>query len=112
MGPKKVHRHREVCVARQRMTQDEIEQALVSLPGWTLRDGKICRSLQFGGFTDAFAFMTRVAFEAERQDHHPEWSNVYNKVEIGLATHDAGGVTSHDIALATAIEAIHSNGWS
>ncbi len=72
--------------------------ALASLPGW--RDA-IGRSYRFADFNAAFGFMARVALMAEKLDHHPEWSNVYNRVEVVLTTHDAGGVTSLDVALAT-----------
>ena len=79
---------------------------LKHLPGkWALAtDGKsIHQSFKFGDFTEAWSFMTRIALLAEKADHHPEWSNVYNKVEITLTTHDAGGVTGRDIELAQAI---------
>jgi 4a-hydroxytetrahydrobiopterin dehydratase len=74
--------------------------------GWTLaEDGKaISRSYRFRNFRDAMAWMTRAAFEAEALDHHPEWSNVYNKVEVRLTTHDAGGLTEKDISLAERME--------
>jgi 4a-hydroxytetrahydrobiopterin dehydratase len=81
---------------------------LASLPEWSLlpdRDA-IARSLKFKDFNEAFGFMTRVALLAEKADHHPEWSNVYNKVEIVLTTHDAGGVTKRDVELALAIDEI------
>ncbi len=79
---------------------------LKTLPGkWVLaEDGKSIRQgFKFKDFTEAFAFMTRVALLAEKADHHPDWSNVYNRVEISLSTHEAGGVTERDIALAEAI---------
>jgi len=81
--------------------------ALADLPGWTFdaeRQG-IAKRFTFAGFGEAFAFMTRIAFEAEKADHHPEWTNVWNRVDILLSTHSAGGVTSKDIALAHKIEA-------
>jgi 4a-hydroxytetrahydrobiopterin dehydratase len=78
--------------------------ALEKLPGWsallTGRDA-IQRTYQFADFNAAFGFMTRVALMADKLDHHPEWSNVYNKVDVVLTTHDAGGVTSLDVELAT-----------
>jgi len=67
--------------------------------------GAITRSFQFSDFSEAFAFMTRVALLAEKMDHHPEWSNTYNKVVVTLSTHDAGGVTALDIEMAKAIDA-------
>lgn len=73
--------------------------------GWELRDDKLHRELEFDDFDAAFAFMTRVAAEAARLDHHPDWSNSYNTVVIDLVSHDAGGLTSRDQALAEAINA-------
>jgi 4a-hydroxytetrahydrobiopterin dehydratase len=84
------------------LTQDELQ----NLPGnWALAaDGKsIQQSFKFKNFAQAWSFMTHVALLAEKADHHPDWSNSYNKVEISLSTHDAGGVTKKDIALAKAI---------
>jgi 4a-hydroxytetrahydrobiopterin dehydratase len=79
-----------------------------TLPHWTLmrdRDA-IHRGWKFANFSEAWGFMTRVALLAEKHDHHPEWSNVYNRVEITLSTHDAGGLSSRDLALAHAIDAL------
>jgi 4a-hydroxytetrahydrobiopterin dehydratase len=86
-----------------RLTDAEIDAALSALPGWTRVGEGLERSFRFADFTRAFAWMTRVALLAEKADHHPEWSNVYNKVEVRLTTHDAGGITAKDIALATAM---------
>jgi 4a-hydroxytetrahydrobiopterin dehydratase len=82
-------------------------QALAGLDGWHDVPGRnaIARSIRFDGFAAAFAFMTRVALAAERLNHHPEWSNLYDRVDIVLSTHDAHGVTDRDIALAAAIDA-------
>ncbi len=82
--------------------------ALNALPHWDYDSsiGGIRRKLAFTDFAEAFGFMTRVAILAEKADHHPEWFNVYNRVEILLTTHDAGGLSSRDIALAKAIDAI------
>ena len=82
--------------------------ALAALPGWTLEaDGRaIARKFRFSTFRAAFGFMTEVAIEAEKQDHHPEWSNVYRDVTIRLTTHDAGGLTARDTRLAAAIDAL------
>ena len=79
-----------------------LEEALLGLPQWQIESGglAILRTFEFKGFDEAFAFMTRVALHAEKHDHHPEWSNVYNRVSMRLTTHDAGGVTVRDIALA------------
>ena len=79
-----------------------------TLPAWTLTPGRdaITRGFKFENFSTAWAFMARVALLAEKQDHHPEWSNVYNRVDITLATHDAGGLSDRDITLAKAIDAL------
>ena len=87
-----------------RLTDTEINTALASLPGWTRVGDGIERQYKFADFVAAFGFMTRVALMAEKADHHPEWSNVYNRVEVRLTTHDAGGITAKDVALATAID--------
>ena len=81
-------------------------QALAQLPHWREVPGRdaITRKFTFADFNRAFGFMTRAALAAEKMDHHPEWSNVYRTVEVTLATHDAGGVTEKDIALAKAMD--------
>ena len=91
-----------------RLSQAAIGTLLAELPEWTLRqDGKaITRSFKFEDFNAAFGFMTRVALYADKHDHHPEWANVYNKVEITLTTHDAGGLSVRDAAMARAIAAM------
>jgi 4a-hydroxytetrahydrobiopterin dehydratase len=83
-------------------------QALAALPHWQMVSGRdaIRREIRFADFNTAFGFMARVAMEAERQNHHPEWFNVYSRVEIVLSTHDAGGLTARDIALAKFIDSI------
>lgn len=85
---------------------DDLKVALKRLPDWRLADNReaITRKFQFVDFDAAFSFMTRVALKAAAMDHHPEWFNVYNRVEVTLATHDAGGVTRKDIDLATAMD--------
>ena len=87
-----------------KLTDAEIEKALAGLPDWKVVAGKLHRELQFADFVAAFGFMARVALLAEKRDHHPEWSNVWNKVVIDLTTHDAGGITAKDVELAQAIE--------
>jgi 4a-hydroxytetrahydrobiopterin dehydratase len=83
-------------------------QALASLKGWQEVPGRdaIRKEFKFKDFSQAFAFMTRVALKAEQMDHHPEWFNVYNRVEVTLATHDAGGVTERDVKLAAFMDSI------
>ncbi|MBL8548783.1 MAG: 4a-hydroxytetrahydrobiopterin dehydratase [Hyphomonadaceae bacterium] len=91
------------------MARDKIgaSEALTQLQGWRAVDGRdaIAKSFAFKDFKHAFAFMTQAALKAEQMDHHPEWFNVYAKVDVTLATHDAGGVTELDIALAKYIDA-------
>jgi 4a-hydroxytetrahydrobiopterin dehydratase len=87
-----------------KLADADVTQRLAALPGWTLKDGKLHRELTFPDFTEAFAFMTDVAREADALDHHPEWFNVYNRVVIDLATHDASGVTTLDFELARRAE--------
>lgn len=88
------------------LTEAETAALLTELPGWTLReDGKaILRTFKFGDFNAAFGFMTRVALYADKHDHHPEWFNVYNRVEMTLTTHDADGLSARDAAMARTIE--------
>ncbi len=88
----------------QKLDDEVIATALATVPGWALKGDGIERRYTFPDFVAAFAFMTRVALLAEKADHHPEWSNVYNKVDIRLTTHDSGGLTARDFALAKAID--------
>jgi 4a-hydroxytetrahydrobiopterin dehydratase len=91
-------------VARaQKLDPGELEAALRTLAGWEVAGGKLHREFRFADFGAAFAFMTRVALEAEKRDHHPDWSNVWNRVVVDLVTHDAGGITAKDVALADRI---------
>ncbi|HHH13028.1 MAG TPA: 4a-hydroxytetrahydrobiopterin dehydratase [Thiolapillus brandeum] len=94
-----------------RYTETEAARALEELnaaagEAWQIRDGRISRTFVFRDFTEAFGFMARVALLAEKADHHPEWCNVYRKVEIHLTTHEAGGLTGRDFELARAIEGL------
>jgi 4a-hydroxytetrahydrobiopterin dehydratase len=88
------------------LTPDELAGLPAALPAWQLRDGKLHRGLQFDDFAAAFGFMARVALIAEGLGHHPEWSNVWNRVVIDLTTHDAGGLTALDLELARRIDAV------
>lgn len=90
------------------LTDEEREGALAALPEWTLREDGLAieRAFRFKDFSEAFAFMAQVALLAEKQDHHPEWANVYNRVAITLTTHDAGGLSWRDVRMARAIEAL------
>ena len=86
------------------LTQTEISTALESLTNWSLDQGKLFRQFNFRNFSEAFGFMTRVALLAEKHGHHPEWFNVYRRVDIWLTTHDAGGISERDTRLAQAID--------
>jgi 4a-hydroxytetrahydrobiopterin dehydratase len=94
-------------MARTRLEGDARTKALSALPGWREVDGRdaIAREYRFKDFSEAWAFMARAALRAEAMDHHPEWSNVYNRVSVTLATHDASGVTELDTKLAAAMDA-------
>lgn len=91
-----------------RLTPEDVAQALTGLPDWTLdAEGTgITRRFTFANFVEAFGFMTRVALLAEKADHHPEWSNVWNRVDIRLSTHDCGGLSKRDMMLAAKIDAL------
>jgi len=84
----------------QPLTSDQVAEALPSLQGWSLEGGKLFREFRFAGFVEAFGFMASVALVAESMNHHPEWSNVWNRVSVHLVTHDAGGITELDLTLA------------
>ena len=90
------------------LSEAERADALDGLPDWDYDEGRdaISRSFVFADFPEAFAFMTRVALIAERKNHHPEWSNVWNRVDILLTTHDCGGLSARDVMLAQAIDAL------
>jgi len=91
----------------ERLSAEARTSALTGLPGWTVPGREaITRTFTFKDFNEAFGFMSRAALVAEKNDHHPEWRNVYKTVEVVLATHDAGGVTALDIELAKAMNAI------
>jgi len=92
----------------EQLNETERAAALDALGDWDFDDARdaLTRQFVFGNFSEAFAFMTRVAMLAEKAEHHPEWSNVYNRVDIALTTHDAGGLSHRDVDLATAIDAL------
>lgn len=95
-------------MAPTRFTQTEITDALKTLEGWTLQDGReaIQRTFQFADFKEAWGFMSTVALKAEEMGHHPEWFNVYNRVEVVLATHDCSGLSALDVELATFMDGV------
>ena len=83
-----------------KLTQEDIDEKLKSLPGWSVVNEKLHKEFLFDSFNQAFGFMTRAAMEIEKMNHHPEWFNVYNRITVELTTHDAGGITENDINLA------------
>tara|TARA_B100001013_G_scaffold253484_1_gene157930 strand:- start:192 stop:473 length:282 start_codon:yes stop_codon:yes gene_type:complete len=84
----------------EKFTDGQITDALMELDGWTLKHGKLTRNFKFANFIQAFGFMTSAAIEAEKINHHPEWFNIYNKVNVQLVTHSANGITHLDVKLA------------
>ena len=91
-----------------KLTDKEIESEVNKMPGWKVVNGKLSKSFEFKDFIEAFSFMTRVAMHAEKMNHHPEWFNVYNKVNIDLVTHDLNGISNYDMKLANAINKIQA----
>lgn len=88
-----------------RLTEEQLAAGLAALPGWEREGDALRRSFRFADFAAAFAFMTAVAADAEELDHHPDWTNVYDRVDVRLSTHDAGGLTRLDLELAARIDA-------
>lgn len=93
-------------MAAQPLTDAQMAALSTDLPAWSLVNGKLHRELRFADFSQAFGFMTRVALAAEQLGHHPEWGNVWNRVVIDLTTHDTGGLSNLDVALARCIDAL------
>lgn len=92
---------------KEKLSKEIIDKQLqLSLPHWEVKEKTIHQTIKFKDFVAAFSFMTKVAIVAEKMNHHPEWSNVYNTVDITLTTHDSGGITDLDLALAKKIEAL------
>ncbi len=94
-------------MSRQRLADAEITAALAALPGWSYQGGKLHREFTFKDFVAAWGFMSSCALAAEAMNHHPDWSNVWNRVRVELMTHDAGGVTQNDLALARRMNEIY-----
>ncbi|HZI70142.1 MAG TPA: 4a-hydroxytetrahydrobiopterin dehydratase [Nitrososphaeraceae archaeon] len=92
----------------QKLSQQEIELEIGKIQGWKVANGKLNRTFEFENFVQAFGFMTQVAIQAEKMNHHPEWFNVYNKIEINLVTHDINGISNYDIKLAKTINHLYS----
>ncbi len=89
-----------------RLSEEDIDEELKSLQGWSVVNEKLHKEFQFDNFNQAFGFMTRPAMEIEKMNHHPEWFNVYNKITIELTTHDAGGITKNDVNLAKILNSL------
>ena len=90
----------------KKLTESEIYAAVETLPAWSVVNGKLHREYKFADFPHAVGFMTIAAPDIEKMNHHPEWSNVYNRVAVDLTTHDAGGITQRDLELARLLEGI------
>lgn len=90
----------------RKLSEDEINMEHSKLAGWRIANGKLNKTFEFASFVQAFGFMTQVAMEAEKLNHHPEWFNVYSKVTIDLVTHDVGGISNYDFRLAGVIDSI------
>ena len=90
----------------RKLSESEIQQEVGGLDDWKVVGGKVNKTFEFGDFVQAFGFMTRVAMEAEKMNHHPEWFNVYNRVRIDLVTHDVSGISNYDIKLAKIIDKV------
>jgi len=93
-------------MAASKLSEQEIAEQLRKLSGWSVASGNLHRAFEFKDFQAAFGFMTRVALAAEKMDHHPDWSNSWNKVTVDLCTHSAGGLTKNDFELAGKIQQI------
>jgi len=93
-------------MARTELTQGAIQAALKGLPKWSVTKAKLHREYRFADFIHAFGFMATAAIAIEKMNHHPEWTNVYNRVTVDLTTHDAGGITRKDVELALLLEAL------
>jgi 4a-hydroxytetrahydrobiopterin dehydratase len=89
-----------------KLTAEQITEALATLDGWTVQDGKLNRTFKFADFIEAWGWMCRAALIAQSMDHHPEWFNVYSTVRVDLNTHDAGGITTLDVELARKMNAL------
>jgi 4a-hydroxytetrahydrobiopterin dehydratase len=92
--------------SRAKLSSDAVEAALAELPGWELHDGKLHRRYEFPDFTHAFGFMAAAATQIQALNHHPDWRNVYGKVDVTLWTHDVGGITGFDVELAGELEKV------
>lgn len=90
----------------RKLSEAELHEALTGLAGWSLEKGKLHREYRFGSFAEAMGFMTIAAIGIEKMNHHPEWFNVYNRVNVDLTTHDAGGISARDFDLARLLDSV------
>jgi 4a-hydroxytetrahydrobiopterin dehydratase len=97
---------KEAPMDRERLTGEQIDAGMGRISGWAREGDALTRSFRFEDFSEAFAFMTRVALRAEKLDHHPDWSNTWNRVDVKLTTHSAGGLTALDFALAAFMDEV------
>lgn len=88
----------------KKLSGNELDEIVKSMSGWEIKDEKLQKIFKFSNFVEAFGFMTKIALEAEKINHHPEWTNVYNTVSVKLSTHDVDGITDYDIKLAKIID--------
>lgn len=88
----------------KKLSGNELDEIVKSMSGWEVEDEKLQKIFKFSNFVEAFGFMTKIALEAEKINHHPEWTNVYNTVSVKLSTHDVDGITDYDIKLAKIID--------
>ncbi|HEX4228542.1 MAG TPA: 4a-hydroxytetrahydrobiopterin dehydratase [Bryobacteraceae bacterium] len=93
-------------MATPKLNDEELRSALFELKDWSLRDGKLHRDYKFADFIHAFGFMATSAIAIEKRNHHPEWTNVYNRVTVDLITHDSGGITKKDVELAQLLDTV------
>ena len=94
-------------MSRRKLNSDEVEAALANLPGWEIKDGKLHKQYKFSSFAQALGWMVTVGIQADKMDHHPEWSNVYSRVTVSLVTHDLGNaISTWDVELAEHMEAV------
>ena len=92
----------------KKLSDEEIKKEIGKNPDWIIENGKLNRTLEFDNFVQAFGFMTEIAIEAEKINHHPEWFNVYNRIKIELVTHDVNGISNYDLKLASIINKLYN----
>jgi 4a-hydroxytetrahydrobiopterin dehydratase len=100
------HRHYNDHMAANALSDSELQTELDRLPAWNIQNGKLHRTYKFTDFVQAWGFMSMAALHAEKVSHHPDWSNVYNRVTVELTTHDAGGITQQDVRFAEHVESL------